>query len=100
MPNSLYNGGMTETRRVIHLAQIHNRAVSDAGGGGLYSVHHVAGVRNGTIAECHLAIEQVERQLFKGAPAPQNGRIKVPDGPGFGLVVDRDVLRETEIKPA
>lgn len=99
MPNSIYNGGMTETQRVIHLAQIYNRPISDAGGGGLYSVHHVAGVRNGTKAESHLAVEQVERQLFKGAPEPENGRIRVPDGPGFGLVVDKDVLRDTLVSP-
>ena len=49
MPNSLFNGGMTETRRVAALAQIYNRPLSDAGGGGLYSVHHVAGFRGGTL---------------------------------------------------
>lgn len=98
MPNSLYNGGMTETRRVIHLAQVYNRPISDAGGGGLYSVHHVAGVRNGTIAECHLAIEQVERQLFRDAPRPQKGRISVPSGPGFGLLADKDVLRDSLVE--
>lgn len=99
MPNSIYNGGMTETQKVIHLAQIYNRPISDAGGGGLYSVHHVAGARNGTKAESHLAIEQVERQLFKGAPLPASGRIKVPDGDGFGLTVDKDVLRDTLVSP-
>jgi len=33
MPNSMYNGGMTETMRVAHLSQIYNRPLSDAGGG-------------------------------------------------------------------
>ncbi|WP_366655455.1 mandelate racemase/muconate lactonizing enzyme family protein [Fodinicurvata sp. EGI_FJ10296] len=98
MPNSLYNGGMTETCKVAHLAQIYNRPLSDAGGGGLYSVHHVAGFRNGTLAESHLQVEQVERQLFVDAPEPTNGVIAVPRGPGFGLTVNKDVLRDTLIK--
>jgi L-rhamnonate dehydratase len=95
MPNSLYNGGMTETRRVAYLAQIYNRPLSDAGGGGIFCLHHVAGFRNGTLAECHLGVEQVERQLFLSVPMIAAGRLKLPDAPGFGVTLDRDVLRET-----
>lgn len=95
MPNSLYNGGMTETRRVAYLAQIYDRPLSDAGGGGIFCLHHVAGFRNGTLAECHLGVEQVERQLFLATPEIEDGRLKVPDAPGFGVTLNRDVLRET-----
>lgn len=95
MPNSLYNGGMTETRRVAYLAQIHDRPLSDAGGGGIFCLHHVAGFRNGTLAECHLGVEQVERQLFLSAPEIRDGRLQVPDAPGFGVTLDRDMLRES-----
>jgi L-alanine-DL-glutamate epimerase-like enolase superfamily enzyme len=95
MPNSLYNGGVTETRRVAYLAQIYNRPLSDAGGGGLFSLHHVAGFRNGTLAECHLGVEQVEQALFLDAPEPENGRLKVPSAPGFGVNLNRDVMRDT-----
>ncbi|MGQ7793216.1 mandelate racemase/muconate lactonizing enzyme family protein [Faunimonas sp. B44] len=98
MPNSLYNGGMTETRRVAHLAQIYNRPLSDAGGGGIYCLHHVAGFRNGTLAECHLGVEQVERAIFLDAPQPENGRLKVPDRPGFGVRLDRDMLKDTRLR--
>lgn len=95
MPNSLYNGGITETRRVAYLAQIHDRPLSDAGGGGIFCLHHVAGFRNGTLAECHLGVEQVERQLFLSAPEIRDGRLQVPDAPGFGVTLDRDMLRES-----
>jgi L-rhamnonate dehydratase len=95
MPNSLYNGGVTETRRVAYLAQIYNRPLSDAGGGGIFSVHHVAGFRNGTLAECHLGTDQVERQIFVNAPEPENGRVHIPDRPGFGVELNREVLRDT-----
>jgi L-alanine-DL-glutamate epimerase-like enolase superfamily enzyme len=97
MPNSLYNGGMTETRRVAHLAQIYDRPLSDAGGGGIFCLHHVAGFRNGTLAECHLGVEQVERQLFLSVPEIEDGRLRVPAAPGFGVTLDRDVLRDTRV---
>ncbi|PWG62729.1 mandelate racemase/muconate lactonizing enzyme family protein [Sediminicurvatus halobius] len=98
MPNSLFNGGMTETRRVAHLAQIYNRPLSDAGGGGIYCLHHVAGFRNGTLAEVHLGVEQVERQVFEHAPEAVNGRMHVPDAPGFGVTVDRDALKDSLVR--
>jgi L-alanine-DL-glutamate epimerase-like enolase superfamily enzyme len=97
MPNSLYNGGMTETRRVAYLAQIYNRPLSDAGGGGIFCLHHVAGFRNGTFAECHLGVEQVERQLFVEVPEIEDGRLMVPNAPGFGVTLDRAAMKETLI---
>jgi L-rhamnonate dehydratase len=99
MPNSMYNGGMTETRRVAHLAQIYNRPLSDAGGGGIYCLHHVAGFRNGTLVECHLGVEQLEQAIFTDAPEPIDGRVHVPERPGFGVTLNRDVLKDTLIHP-
>jgi L-rhamnonate dehydratase len=81
MPNSLYNGGMTETRRVAALAQIYDRPLSDAGGGGIFCLHHVAGFRNGTLAECHLGVEQVEAPAFPIRPAVEDGRLRCPTRP-------------------
>lgn len=95
LPNSLFNGGMTETRRVAALAQIYDKPISDAGGGGIYCLHHVAGLRGGTLAETHLGIEQVEHALFRDPPLPVGGRIMVPKAPGFGVELDRDALRDT-----
>ncbi len=97
MPNSMYNGGMTETRKVAHLADIYNRPLSDAGGGGIYCLHHVAGFHHGTLAEWHLGVEQVERAVFVDPPVPERGRLRVPKSPGFGVAINKDVLRETLI---
>lgn len=99
MPNSMYNGGMTETVRVAHLAQIYNRPLSDAGGGGIFCLHHVAGFSHGTLAEMHLGVEQVERALFTDAPQPERGSLRIPEAPGWGVTLDRDRLRETRITP-
>lgn len=98
MPNSMYNGGMTETRRVAGLAQAYNKPLSDAGGGGIYCLHHVAGFRNGTLAEIHLGSEQVEEQMFTDAPKAQDGRVAIPKAAGFGVTLDRDRLRDTLVQ--
>jgi L-rhamnonate dehydratase len=99
LANSLYNGGVTETRRVAALAQIYDKPLSDAGGGGIFSLHHVAGFRNGTLAECHLGVEQVERQLFLAVPQIEDGKLQVPEAPGFGVELNREVLRDTLVRP-
>jgi L-rhamnonate dehydratase len=98
MPNSMYNGGMTETMRVAHLSQIYNRPLSDAGGGGIYCLHHVAGFRNGTLAEWNVCTEQVERVLFIDPPTPNGGQLRVPSASGFGVRLNRDALKETLVR--
>jgi L-alanine-DL-glutamate epimerase-like enolase superfamily enzyme len=95
MPNSMYNGGVTETRRVASLAHIYNRALSDAGGGGVFSLHHVAGFAHGTLAEVHLGADQVEHALFENAPVPNGDRTAIPEAPGWGVTLDRERLRDT-----
>ena len=95
MPNSMFNGGMTETRRVAALAHLYNRPLSDAGGGGVFCLHHVAGFAVGTLAEMHLGADQVEQALFVEAPEPVAGRTAIPAAPGWGVDLDRDRLRAT-----
>ena len=98
MPNSMYNGGMTETRRVAYLSQIYNKPLSDAGGGGVWCLHHVAGFRNGTFAEIHMGSEQVEAQMFVDPPKAVNGRVAIPQAPGFGVKLNRERLSETLVE--
>ena len=67
--------------------------------GAMGTLHHVAGFRNGTLAECHLGVEQVERQLFLEIPRIDNGTLRVPDAPGFGVTLNRDALRASIVQP-
>jgi len=97
MPNSMYNGGMSETQRVAALANVQERPLSDAGGGGIYCLHHMTAFPGATLAEVHLGTLHLERQLFTEAPRVAGGRSALPDGPGFGVTLDPDVLRETLI---
>jgi L-rhamnonate dehydratase len=95
VPNSMYNGGFTETRRVAALSQAYGLPLSDAGGGGLLSLHHVAGLRNGTMTEMHLGIARADQQLFVDFPEPVKGYLSVPTLPGIGLELNREFLRQT-----
>lgn len=97
MPNSLFNGGVSETRRVAYLAQIYNRPLVDAGGGAMYDLHHIAAFENGRYVECHFGVESTDKVLYTNAPVAENGIMKVPDQPGFGLEFDRDVLKDSRV---
>lgn len=97
MPNVLFNGGVSETRRVAYLAQIYNRPLIDAGGGALYDLHHIAAFQNGRYVECHFGVESVDRILYRNAPGAEDGIMRVPDRPGFGLELDPDVLKDSRL---
>ena len=97
LPNPMFNGGVTETRRVACLSQIYEKPLSDAGGATYFSLHHVAGFRNGSHVECHFKSRYLEENLFVGAPTPKDGLLKVPEGPGFGLTFNRDLLKDTVV---
>ena len=101
LANPMFNGGMTETRKVAALAQIYNKPLSDAGGATYFSLHHVAAFRNGTHVECHFKSQFMEENLFVDAPKPTQGKMNVPNAPGFGLKVNRDLLKDSRIdKPS
>lgn len=97
MPNSMYNGGMSETARVAALAGVNERPLSDAGGGGIYCLHHMTAFPGATLAEVHLGTLHLERRLFTEAPRVAGGRAALPDAPGFGVTLDAGVLRDTRI---
>ncbi len=94
----MFNGGRSETRKIAYLAQIYDLALSDAGGGTLFSMHHIAAFGSATHVECHAKSRYMEENLFVDAPRPENGVIGIAAGPGFGLVGNRDVLKETRVK--
>ena len=98
MPNSLYNGGMSETARVAALASVHERPLSDAGGGGIYCLHHMTAFPGATLAEVHLGTLDLERQLFTEPPLVAGGRARLPDAPGFGVTLDPAVLAATRVE--
>jgi L-alanine-DL-glutamate epimerase-like enolase superfamily enzyme len=41
---------------------------------------------------------QVGEMLFVNPPEPVKGILKIPDAPGLGLQLNRDALRDSEVK--
>ena len=50
---------------------------------------------NGIVRRNSNSVNPFERQIFVNAPEPENGRVHVPDRPGFGVELNREVLRDT-----
>jgi L-alanine-DL-glutamate epimerase-like enolase superfamily enzyme len=94
----MFNGGVTETRKVAALSQIYNRPLSDAGGATYFSMHHIAAYKNATRVECHFKSEYMEQVLFPKAPRPEKGKLRIPEAPGFGIEVDRGALKDSEVR--
>jgi L-alanine-DL-glutamate epimerase-like enolase superfamily enzyme len=100
-PSPAKMGGITELQKVYALAKAHNVAVMVHtfydGPGLLASVQASAALGGpGSIVEWRYF--DLEAQLYGEAIIPQNGRIKVPQGPGLGLEPNPDVIRDYRIK--
>ena len=97
-PNCCYCGGYTEARKAAHLAQTYNMPIANGGGWPIFNMHTMAGLMNGWFVEWHLGMVQAGQLLFPDAPRPKDGAITIPRRPGLGLTIDRDALRETQVK--
>jgi L-rhamnonate dehydratase len=69
-------------------------------GSGPYSYHFIASQPHSPFCEYVAAspdgrsVLPVFGNLFAGEPLPRNGRLKVPDAPGFGMeIADRGLLK-------
>ena len=91
-------GGVTEWRRAAALC----RAAS------VEMAHHeesqiahqlLAAIPHGTYAECFADPERdpVWQTMWANRPSIENGMMEVPREPGFGLVLDEDVIRRSRI---
>lgn len=104
-PDLVYAGGITGCKRIAHLAAMQRVPVA------LHNVGHLAN----TFAAAHFGCSvhnfyRSESRLGEGdleveaqadgseKPQVQNGELKVPEGPGLGVVWDEDALRR-QLKP-
>jgi L-alanine-DL-glutamate epimerase-like enolase superfamily enzyme len=97
-PNCCFCGGFTEARKAAHLAQTYNLPIANGGGWPLFNLHTMAGLMNGWMVEWHLGMVQAGERIFRNPPAPVDGVLEVPQRPGLGLELDRDGLRDTEVR--
>ncbi|MCW6010209.1 L-rhamnonate dehydratase [Micromonospora sp. CPCC 205371] len=95
-PDVGWCGGITELRRIAALADSHGKAVVPHGSS-VYSYHFVVSRPNSPFAEFLMmhpeATEVVPmlHPLLLDEPVPDAGRLRVPDRPGFGVRLNRDL---------
>ncbi len=92
-PDVGWCGGITELRRISALADAHGKLVVPHGSS-VYSYHFVVTQHNSPFAEFLMMHPQASEvvpmfsPLLANEPVPENGRLKVPDRPGFGVEID------------
>ncbi|GIJ57434.1 L-rhamnonate dehydratase [Virgisporangium aurantiacum] len=95
-PDVGWCGGITELLRISALADAHGKAVVPHGSS-VYSYHFVLSRPNSPFAEFLMmhpdATEVVPMMspLLADEPVPRDGRLTVPDRPGFGVELNPDV---------
>jgi L-rhamnonate dehydratase len=89
-PDVNWCGGITELLRIAALADSHGRAVVPHGSS-VYSYHFVVSRTNSPFTEFLMMhpdgseVIPMLHPLLLDEPVPENGRIRVPDRPGFGV---------------
>jgi len=94
-PDVGWCGGITELIKISALADAHNALVVPHGSS-VYSYHFVVTRHNSPFAEFLMMAPQADKvvpmfnPLLLDEPVPVNGRMKVPDRPGFGVRLNPD----------
>lgn len=97
-PDVGWCGGITELIKISALADAHGTLVVPHGSS-VYSYHFVVTRTNSPFSEFLMMHETAEEivpmfsPLLIGEPVPENGRLKVPETPGFGVELNPDVPR-------
>jgi len=100
-PDLATAGGLLETKKIGDLAMEHGigMAMHMAGSPVLLfaSVHCAAATENFLVMECHDADTPYYGDLVDGVPKPlvgSNGLIQVPDGPGLGIELNEQAVKD------
>jgi L-rhamnonate dehydratase len=94
-PDVGWCGGLTELVKISELADQH-KALVIPHGSSVYSYHFVVTQHNSPFAEFLMMAPDADRivpmftPLLLDEPVPVNGRMKVPDLPGFGVRLNPD----------
>ena len=96
-PDITWLGGLTEARRVVALASAHDVLVIPHGSS-VYAYHLQYAFPNCPLAEFinlypdATSIAPYFGNLFLDEPLPKDGVIILPDKPGFGVTLNRDII--------
>jgi L-rhamnonate dehydratase len=95
-PDVGWCGGMTELLKIAALADSRGALVIPHGSS-VYSYHFVITRHNSPFAEFLMMAPEADRVVpmfhpqLTGEPVPVNGRLKLPDRPGFGVELNRSI---------
>jgi L-alanine-DL-glutamate epimerase-like enolase superfamily enzyme len=95
-PSPAKMGGVTELCKVFHAAALRNVTVMPHtfyDGPGLLAAIHVTAALGAADAMIEWRYFDLEAQVYGGALIPEDGRIRVPQGPGLGIDPDPGVIR-------
>ena len=100
-PDNYYFGGMIRSMKVARMAQAFGKActphMSGGGLGYLYMIHFVSALAN---ASAHHEFKGLNTNVqFECKTSPllvEDGKIKVPTGPGSGVEIDPDFIKKHE----
>lgn len=91
-------GGITEWCRAAAMCAVHGVKMAHHEEPQL-ALHMLAAVPHGTYLECFADPDRdpVWQALWANRPAIGNGRVEVPQGPGFGLALDEAMIRKYRV---
>ena len=100
-PDVAFCGGLTVCRRVSEMCQRYDRRpVPHCFSTGINlsaSLHWMASIPNGDLVEYCLRPSPLMRKLVKNLPPLVDGRVPVPAGPGLGIELDEEVVRQFRV---
>jgi L-alanine-DL-glutamate epimerase-like enolase superfamily enzyme len=90
-------GGITEWRRAAALCALHDVRLGHHEEAQI-AMHMIAAVPNGVCVECfEPARDPIWAGMIANRPQPKDGIIQVPQGPGFGLALDWDMVKRYRV---
>lgn len=101
-PDMTQCGGFLETKKICSTAETYSLMIAPHNVGGIISttaaLHLMAGLRNGKILEHFNDFSDTEiKKTGKPYPDVKDGCFELPQGPGWGVELDMDYLREHNV---
>ena len=92
-PDITWCGGLTAALRIAELAEQYNVPLVPHRGGEIWGLHFLAAGYGEDLAEKVMGKREAKRdELWLGEPASQDGCLILPEGPGFGVEINEELL--------
>ena len=92
-PDITWCGGLTAALRIAELAKAHGVPLVPHRGGEIWGLHFLAAGYGEDLGEKVMGKREAQRdELWLAEPAPVEGRLRLPEGPGFGVDINEDLL--------